>query len=257
MKNFSDKEINDLIEHQIQKNGISDFIHEFILYRMLNYLEPTRKGTIRGDKIGFPSKKYHASILVGISNATPKEIAKVSGVSYDLIRKWKTEPDFRNQVNEQCSAFINEIIKRIIDAYEKTEKETEDYINGTGQNPFETQKKGPLDALERVMASSSKYNEKVLDGLYEEAIKVLNDKDSNPFSRIGLANNIMDVICYSKSEKFFPRLKITKILVEEIKGIIQKGGTLSDKDQRIILSYLVTLQKNIDNLEDNLRNDER
>jgi len=85
---------------KILKNLLADFIKS----KVDNYVEPTRKGTYRGDPIGFPTSKYSAT-LYALYDVTPREIAKILKISYGLLRKWKTEPEFKTLVFQHMEEF--------------------------------------------------------------------------------------------------------------------------------------------------------
>lgn len=66
--------------------------------------EPQRKGTLRGDPIGIGTKKYFA-ILLSLSNSKLKHLAQQVGVSYPVLLKWRTEGEFKKQVNTHRREF--------------------------------------------------------------------------------------------------------------------------------------------------------
>ena len=90
----------------VQRDNLS---FAFIAEKSVVYEEPERKGTPRGEKIGFPKKKYLASLFVGISNFKAKDLAEglqKHGLTHGLIRKWKTEDDFKKDGKWQASIGI-------------------------------------------------------------------------------------------------------------------------------------------------------
>jgi hypothetical protein len=74
---------------------LADLIHE----KAAAYVEPQRKGTPRGQEVGFPLKKYIAT-LVELTNIPAKQVAEKLGVSFGLLRKWKTERRYWMLVGE-------------------------------------------------------------------------------------------------------------------------------------------------------------
>jgi len=80
---------------------------------MRAYREPTRKGTARGNPIGFPANKYEASLLV-LTSETAQNIAKRLGISYDLIRKWKAEKPFKDQVDRHIREFSESLVDILV-----------------------------------------------------------------------------------------------------------------------------------------------
>jgi hypothetical protein len=84
----------------------------FIKEKIRDYREPTRKGTPKGEPIGFSKKKY-ALALIGISNAPLKISATLSLVDYQVLRKWNTEKDFqalKRQMALECAEFISKTV---------------------------------------------------------------------------------------------------------------------------------------------------
>jgi hypothetical protein len=66
------------------------------------YNEPVRKGTPKGDPIGFTSKKYQAALLMVLYPQCLQlnEIAKLAGVSEGVLRVWRTQNAFKRSVED-------------------------------------------------------------------------------------------------------------------------------------------------------------
>ena len=90
-------------------------LFDFMVDKIKSYVEPQRKGTPRGEKIGFPLKKYVATLYVGLTKLTLKEVAEVAGgkfgFSYSLLRKWSSEVDFRKQKVTHCCDYLSVLCK--------------------------------------------------------------------------------------------------------------------------------------------------
>ena len=95
----------------------SELLADFIYQKLEDHQEPERKGIPRGSTIGFPTKKLAACLLVALTNYKLKQIAettgKALGFSYNLLRKWNTEAEFRAQQDEFRSKFALTIYKYI------------------------------------------------------------------------------------------------------------------------------------------------
>lgn len=68
--------------------------------------EPTRRGTPRGEPIGFPKAKRKAAVL----SLKPGDVQKMAadlGTSYGLVRKWRSEEVFKEFRNELWLAFTS------------------------------------------------------------------------------------------------------------------------------------------------------
>ena len=76
----------------------------FIKEKRESYVEPTRKGTPRGEIIGLSLEKYMASLFM-LTSMNLKRISERSKVSYGLIRKWRTETLFKSQIENNIMEF--------------------------------------------------------------------------------------------------------------------------------------------------------
>lgn len=74
---------------------------EFVEKNTASYIEPERKGTAKGDEIGLSKKKYEAS-LWNITSLKLRILAILLGISYGLLRKWRTEEKFRKMIAQHC-----------------------------------------------------------------------------------------------------------------------------------------------------------
>lgn len=99
-------------------------LNSFIREKLASYVEPQRKGTPKGEPIGFTKKKYHAGLQM-LTSCLQKDIAKYVGVSHSLLRTWNTESNFKALVfslrSEFAIVFRDYILKRfkLQDAYIK------------------------------------------------------------------------------------------------------------------------------------------
>lgn len=81
-----------------------ELLTKFIADKLSNFIEPQRKGTPKGEIIGFSFTKYKASLHM-IPHAKMKEIAERLGISYGVLRKWNTEQEFKNMVKKNKEEF--------------------------------------------------------------------------------------------------------------------------------------------------------
>ena len=112
MKTITDR----IVEEKEQAKALAINLAETWAKLMLeNYIEPTRKGTPKGDTIGFPKKKYHASLLMVLypNSLRVKEIADLVGVSHDVLRSWRTEKQFKEAISEAHKSLGNIIAEEI------------------------------------------------------------------------------------------------------------------------------------------------
>ncbi len=87
----------------------------FIENKLREYVEPERAGTPKGEPVGLSRKKFHAVLL----NLTSIDLLKTAihvGVSYGVIRKWRTEDVFYKRFRTLADEFINGCFAEAADA---------------------------------------------------------------------------------------------------------------------------------------------
>ena len=75
----------------------STLLLDFLNGKINKYREPQRRGTRKGEVIGLSLVKYIAA-LRSLYKVKIKDVAEQLGVSYGLLRKWRTEKVFKKQV---------------------------------------------------------------------------------------------------------------------------------------------------------------
>lgn len=97
-------------------------LEDFISNKIKNYKPPEKEGVPRGERIGFPREKYHASLLL-LSMDSIKEVAKEVNAPYGSVRNWKIEKEFKEladkHANEFAEIFIKTIKKRAKERYKE------------------------------------------------------------------------------------------------------------------------------------------
>src|SRR4030043_2327838 len=83
---------------------VKGLLLRFINKKGESYVEPSRKGTPRGEIIGLSLEKYEASLFM-LTSMNLKRISERSKVSYGLIRKWRTETPFKGQMEKHITEF--------------------------------------------------------------------------------------------------------------------------------------------------------
>jgi len=97
-----------MVRHE---RSLDDFINE----RLSEHKEPTRKGVPKGEPIGPPRHKVHASLLCALTAMTLKEISGDLGISYDLLMKWNSQKDFLDLTESHLDDFTTYFLRRIAD----------------------------------------------------------------------------------------------------------------------------------------------
>jgi len=99
------------------------FLQDFIDQSLSDYVEPTREGTARGERIGYSRQKFHASILMALSSLKEKEIAQRLKVSYGLTRQWSIDREFSKMMQQHVvdfGTYFEEEILKLADRLEQT-----------------------------------------------------------------------------------------------------------------------------------------
>ena len=87
-------------------------LESFFDEKLSGYKEPQRRGTPKGDPIGFSRNKYKASLLL-LTNEKQEVLAKQSGVSHAMLRKWNTEDEFKKTIDNHCDEFSERYINYV------------------------------------------------------------------------------------------------------------------------------------------------
>jgi hypothetical protein len=91
---------------------------KFMDSKLAEYVEPTKKGTPKGEAVGFSRTKYKATLYtfrerVLDNTQDMKAQAKELGISYGLLRKWRSEQNFKARVSQHEKAFIIYVLKSV------------------------------------------------------------------------------------------------------------------------------------------------
>jgi hypothetical protein len=84
----------------------------FIGEQLVRHVEPARLGTPRGAPVGFSRKKL-AAALFALTSRDVKHTAKDLGVSYGVVRKWRTEVAFKALVERLEDEFIERFCRAV------------------------------------------------------------------------------------------------------------------------------------------------
>jgi len=118
----------------------------FLTEKLQTYIEPTRKGTPKGDPVGFSATKYTAT-LACMKKMPLKKIAAQLNVSYGLLRKWRTEDKFNELIIQHCTEFAKKVKNHLVRRTKKQDELWTEYI------------KLPLDEIAKTPPPSLSQNE--------------------------------------------------------------------------------------------------
>jgi hypothetical protein len=95
----------------VVKGIIDDFIRE----KVEGHKEPQRKGTPKGDPIGFSLQKYTAA-LMSLTYLPQATITTILGIkSHGLLRKWHTEKEFEKAIEKYGNEFADRYLEVILE----------------------------------------------------------------------------------------------------------------------------------------------
>jgi hypothetical protein len=239
-----------LMFEEPKMDGKQGLFVEYLNQKANEYQAPTREGTARGDKIGFPLKKYVACLLVGLTNYKLKKIAELwgsgLGFSYGLLRKWNCESDFKVQQEHFQKEFAWKIFNYIQSEFEKSWKTYNDYYDARSN-------KKPVDVNYKIIGRYAKrFNPSVLHKLeginidHFEKIVELNENNKISANKYLVESaqyfSISDFILYGLGRKIRKdddiQKKFLKLMVSDSIDLLSKKRNLSIKDQRKILGLL-------------------
>lgn len=80
-------------------------LSRFIREKLAQHVEPARQGTPRGAPVGFSRKKL-AAALGALTSRDVQQTAREVGVSYGVVRKWRTEAPFKALVEGLEDDFV-------------------------------------------------------------------------------------------------------------------------------------------------------
>lgn len=115
----------------IDKKLLIEVFKEWVTSRMASYQEPTREGTPKGSPIGFSQNKYYAANLMALYNRglfSLAELSREAGTSHALIRKWRTEQEFKKIAQESFNAFMEFITTHVLECMDNWTPHCERYL---------------------------------------------------------------------------------------------------------------------------------
>jgi len=93
---------------------LSARLAKFINSKLKEYVEPTRTGTPKGEAVGFSLTKYQATLFTLreslLDKEDLKEQARKLGISYGLLRKWRSEQSFKDLVSQHAKEFVTYLL---------------------------------------------------------------------------------------------------------------------------------------------------
>jgi hypothetical protein len=256
-------------------------LFDFIIQKQLAYEEPQREGTPRGEKIGLSSKKHLATLFTGLTNIKLKtlgedlkktplnvdsndpkkkrfadDLNELCNTSYGLVRKWRTENDFKNQIEDYCDECAYHILKIVEDNVYKDNEILNNYYAG------ETDEMPELTRIDTLYRDAPIYSVELRCALYNLSAlrqKVAEDnyKDKKiDQGQLDLERAIVLIIIriLRSTEGSISTLNDallsnhTKFGVSLVKQMISEKQEFTKKEQRMMLYTLSTIEKYFEEL---------
>lgn len=237
----------------------NSLLGEFIKNKLKSYNEPMRKGTPKGEKIGFTQKKYQASLFTSLTNFPLTELAKLFGISYGLLRKWKTEDDFKKVSDHHCAEFAEKIKKRLGVGIEIEFKARDAFLNRLSDEKIET------DSFPEIYIAAPYFSKAVINKMKNTEREVLStmpierdDKGNitNPLDDrlefpTRLCLELGDLVTYAQTGNINRNVNISVLIgmVSFAKDLLNPNRDLSEEERRHIYLNLSFVQNALEQLE--------
>lgn len=215
-------------------------LSRFMDDRLKNYVAPSRKGVPRGEPIGFSEAK-HKGVLLSLTSIDLDKQAEMLGVSYGLLRKWRSENRFFGEVERYATEFAGIFYQRFVKAVEKDGSLMVQLMQGH----YEYE-----DLLQKIFASPSDWETNLFDDLEfwgfitrDYVVKrVLEGARKNPGKLLYPAVRCIGVI--RKDPRFRRRLErlcISYLILDSISILLRPE--ISEEDQRNELIMLGAIER--------------
>ena len=196
------------------------FLDTFMIMRMKNYIPVERKHTSKEKFINFSPQKYYASLLLLKSGGySLKEIASWAKISYELLRKWRSEKEFKKLTSLHLDEFMQSFITHLQSRVEEQLRIEREFF----KKPILdiTKKLHPVLALEE-FRDIAVYDGKLCDRIHRWVIKT--DHECGKLSNEGSA--ILDELDRLEERPSLGRGNNDKIKCllkrfDEVQGIIK------------------------------------
>jgi hypothetical protein len=220
-------------------------LQKFMKKKLKSYVEPERKGTMKGDPIGLSKVKYEAGLLM-LTRMTYKEIAEQLKVSHGIVLKWRTEPLFITTLGKHTNEFTELFGNRILEVAStmKDFENPERYNNDL--NEFNGEDYSP-DVFNLIVAMLELFRNTMIDELKFHVLPVILDV----VATLAYTHYLVRLHDQKKADnamregyKLFHAITVSLMnerIAKEVKRILIKEPFL-EKDRQSALQYLNILE---------------
>ena len=221
-------------------------LESFIEQKAKAYAEPSRRGMSKGQRIGFSKKKYLATLYM-LTADKQITMAMELGISYGLLRKWKTEESFMAMVRKHCREFADIFVKYVLERYEQQENARNEYLNSSqaavpSSSPFRDSRDYSPELLAEILKSVVDFAQRaekedaftiafaMLSAFLELVAQAIGPKALEEMSR----KTGIDLTILARGLKLG--------VIERVKDILMKTG-IADDERKKAYSLLTGLEK--------------
>jgi hypothetical protein len=200
-------------------------LQKFIDTKTAQYVEPVREGTAKGDPIGLSSIKYKSTLLF-LTSLKGKEIAEAVGVSYGLLRVWRTEEAYLSAIARHETAFAAMVAKHIFESVVGTK------AKGLSSNEI-------IHQFANDFADIALYSDRLITEVYKKVT-------SRSITQVNTFNTFFNYLCFIFSlRKDAPKppapvgYNVMKLTLFDILEAIQRPWTPDkEKAEQVKVSFL-------------------
>lgn len=95
------------------------FLRKWIVDKIENYEEPTRKNRLPSEPVGFSIVKYLSAIFLGTMTYTVKQVSEFFNVRYDTLRRQHVEPEFKEKMKDTQAELASNISDYLLEQKNK------------------------------------------------------------------------------------------------------------------------------------------
>jgi hypothetical protein len=222
-------------------------LESFIKDKVQRYNAPIRQGTPRGNPIGLSEKKFAATLMM-LTAFSLKEMSKMAGVSYGLLRKWRTEIAFKRKTEENCREFVRLLMDELKTKYDAWKKEFSEYK----KEPSSGFDGRGIERYWNSIEAEAKYYSPMLEKAIIDALLMLDWRE--PEKKPGLLMEILnseEIGRWAREKNSKVRRKIWNTILTRVRKIsngksliiegvidILKKPTISEEDRKAAILML-------------------
>lgn len=229
-------------------------LSRFIFDRVEQYKEPSRKGTPRGETIGFSRDKYIASLYTALTVVKLKDIAGGLKISHGLLRKWKTEDSFKAQMEEHCRGFAKSFVSNVHERLMKRKVLNEAYQS---QSREQMAKKQLPSMSYKEISDVDVYSNGLLLAIYtvlaEEANKAIEANDVNMQAELLAMTEVVSKLRgekkpdHRKKRDEFVYMRFRRSILEDAIALLSRS-TLGEDELKSAIHALKIVHQSLEHL---------